>query len=126
MTDSSNTFLDSLRQLPWFQNIGQPLEAEAVIRLGSWKDWTGPQDPKVEAVHLQQQAAKDELERLLGSQRDELVELWERIQEDVITRAGPVVGYNPAADAWDAPSTAVWHAAWTACLVAPGYWQAVA
>ena len=118
MTDSLNSFIASVPQVPWFRNVSQPLEGQSVRRLDSWKDWTGPQDPKVEAVHLEQQAVREDLERALGTRREELLAVWERVEELVITAAGPVVGYDSSEDTWHAPSAAVWHAAWTACLVA--------
>jgi hypothetical protein len=118
MTSISDPFVASLAEVRWFEAIGQPLQVEGVVRLASWSEWPGPEDPRVETFFINQQSFKDELESSLGCQRSELVALWDVIHRRVLETAGPVIGHDPTEDAWHGPSTATWHAAWTAGLLA--------
>ena len=43
--------------------------------------------------------------------------LWQRIHERVFIRAKPRAPWKDDEDAWHAPTTAVWQAAWNAALV---------
>lgn len=118
MATTCDSFIASLTEVPWFGAVGQPLQVDGVVRLASCSDWPGPEDPRVEAFFCDQQTFKDQLEALSGAQRAEFVALWDTIQQRVLDTAGPVIGYDPSEDAWHGPSTATWHAAWTAGLVA--------
>jgi len=118
MTSTTNPFVESLAQVHWFNAIGQPLQEDGVVRLSSFSEWPGPEDRRVEAFFSKQQSFRDELELSSGSQRLDLVALWDLIHRRVLETAGPVIGHDPAEDAWHGPTTATWHAAWTAGLVA--------
>ncbi len=118
MTPTSESFVESLAEVHWFKAIGQPLLEDGVVHLSSCDEWPGPEDARVEAFFCKQQSFHDELEASSGTRRSELVALWDAIHRRVFEAAGPVIGYDPAQDAWHGPSTATWHAAWTAGLVA--------
>jgi hypothetical protein len=118
MTSASDPFVDSLSQVPWFSAIGQPLQEKGVVRLLSVSEWPGPEAPNVDRFFSKQQSFKDELEAGFGSRRIELVALWDLIHLRVLETAGSIIGYDPTEDAWHGPTTATWHAAWTAGLVA--------
>jgi hypothetical protein len=123
MASSSGSFVESLAQVRWFCAIGQPLQEDGVVRLGSCSEWPGPEDPRVAAFFSEHQSFKDELESSFGSRHSELVALWDDIHLRVLGTAGPVIGYDAAEDAWHGPTAATWHAAWIAGLVA--WYQAV-
>src|SRR5260370_24422 len=56
------------------------------------------------------------LERL-GARPPQIEALWQRIHERVFMQAILRVPWKDDEDAWHAPSTAVWQAAWNAALV---------
>ena len=118
MPTTSDSFVASLAQVPWFRAIGQPLQDEGVVQLASFSDWPGPEEPRVETFFTRQQSFKDQLEVLSGDRHAELVALWDIIHHRVLDTAGSVIGYSPTEDAWHGPTTAAWHAAWTAGLIA--------
>jgi hypothetical protein len=118
MAASSDPFVESLAQVRWFANIGQSLQEEGVVRLSSCSDWPGPEDSGVDAFFSEHQRFKENLEASFGSRRAELLALWDIIHSRVLEAAGPVIGLDPAEDAWHGPSTATWHAAFAAGLVA--------
>jgi len=108
-------FLSELRSIPWFSRVGQPADDRRVDRIRSWDEWPGAESPLVEAVHLDQQKFHDELRAEYPS---DLAGFNELVQEIVDHVSPSVREYDPDEDSWHAPSTAVWHAAWTAALVA--------
>ena len=118
MVSNPDSFVAAFAEIRWFHAIGQPLLDEGVVRLASCSEWPGPEDPRVEVYFTKQQDFKDELEALLGGRRSELVAIWDAIHRRVLEIAGPVIGYDPAEDAWHGPSTATWHAASSAGLIA--------
>jgi hypothetical protein len=118
LATTPDSLIASLGQVRWFVAIGQSIDEEGVVRLASFDEWPGPEDPRVETFIGKQQSLKDELEASFGTRRDELATLWNGIHQRVFEVAGPVVGYDAAQDAWHGPTTATWHAAWTAGLVA--------
>lgn len=118
MTSTSDSFVESLVQVRWFAAIGDPLQEEGVVRLASCREWPGPEDPRVDAFFSKHQTLKDELEASSGRMRSELVALWDVIHRLVLDTAGPVIGHDPAEDAWHGPTTATLQAAWTTGLVA--------
>ena len=83
----------------------------------AWDDWPGPQSPLVELIHTQHQDLYDELLARSGN-GPALEAVFDRIRDRVLALAGARVPYDPAEDAWHPPSAAVWHAAWTAGLMA--------
>jgi hypothetical protein len=104
---------DDLQNIRWFSRVGEPIAAP-LPRLRSWDAWAGPQDPRVEALHLRQQAFHDHIVA-----NDPTVEnLFLTIRDQIVEAAGRYVAYDPTSDAWDPQSLAVWHAGWTAALVA--------
>jgi hypothetical protein len=105
---------DEFQTISRFSRVG---DAHAVERprLRSWDEWGGPEDPRVEAIHLRQQQLHDQI---VGD--DPAAErFFLRVRDEVIhAAAGQLPGYDPSSDAWDPRSLAVWHAGWTAALVA--------
>ena len=102
-----------LQNIRWFSRVGEPIAA-ALPRLASWDEWAGPEDPRVQAIHERQQALHDQIVGV-----DPAAEtLFLGIRDQVVQWAGSCVEYDPESDAWDPKSLAVWHAGWTAALVA--------
>jgi hypothetical protein len=112
-------FLESLPRIPWFANVGKPLPPGALAKsLSCWDDWPGPEDPYVFELDARQQVLHDDILKRFEARRDDLTTLWNRVQEAVRRHASPAVPYDPEADAWHGPTSAVWQAAWTAGLMA--------
>jgi len=111
-------FLDDLARVPWFANLGRPISPTShVRRIFGWDGWPGPEDDAVVKLHSRHQAL---YESILGDAKDKHLsaeELWKNIHEVVFRVASQKVPYHANRDAWHAPSTAVWQAAWTAGLV---------
>ena len=112
-------FLDYLERIPWFGNVGKPLPAgTSAKQLRGWEDWPGPEEPPIFELAERHQALYEALLKGAERRRAELSRLWEHVREIVFRRALPAVPCDPEQDAWHAPTTAVWQAAWTAALVA--------
>ena len=110
------SFLMEIDDVPWFANVGKPSELDGqALRITSWEAWPGPETPGSE---LMAEADKDRRARLLAPGDPPQIEaLWQRIHERVFMQAIPRVPWKDGEDAWYAPSTAVWGAAWKAALV---------
>ncbi|GIW80570.1 MAG: hypothetical protein KatS3mg105_2377 [Gemmatales bacterium] len=68
-------------------------------------------------IHTRQQSLYETIFAKAGQQREAAKNLWNNIHTIVFHYASKNVPYDPTEDAWHAPSTAVWQAAWTAGLV---------
>jgi hypothetical protein len=108
-------FLKKLETIAWFSQIGQTLVAnQGIARILDWSGWPGPEEFSIEAVALEQQAIFDEIMNQAGDEKEPLKILWDCIHSIVLRVASSQVPYDPEEDAWHAPSSAVWMAAWTA------------
>jgi hypothetical protein len=112
-------FLADLENMPWFANVGKPLPAgKTAKQLRGWEEWPGPEEPAIFELSERQQALHDALLAGAEKRRKDLSRLWEQVREIVFRRACLTVPYDPEQDAWHAPTSAVWQAAWAAALVA--------
>jgi len=119
MLDSSLIdFEQRLPQVPWFRHIGEPLSDSTIQRFQTWDEWFGPEDARVSAIHLRQQELHDDVLRSQVSSSSDLESLFQRVVSQVRDLASRALSLDASGDAWDARSTAVWHAGWTAGLVA--------
>jgi hypothetical protein len=117
MNEQTTAFLEDVDRIQWFARVRRPLEGSATRVLADWTEWPGPSDPLVEAIHVRQQEIHDAL--LAEFEHPEEAEQeFQRVVNRVIQIAGGAVPFDEKADAWHAPTSAVWHAAWTAGLVA--------
>lgn len=115
---SPEEFLEELKAIPWFRNIGRSTAADAGLkRIHRWKDWPGPNDPAVSELSFRQQDLHDAILAKGADNRAEMVVLWDRVHAVVLELAAAVVPYDPKQDSWHAPTMAAWQAAWTAGLV---------
>jgi hypothetical protein len=110
-------FEAALEDVRWFARIGAPTD-EGVPRLATWDDWPGPESPLVERIHLEQQELYDAIVISSAGGGAALEGVFDRIRQRVLALAGTTVPYEPNEDAWHPPTSAVWHAAWTAGLMA--------
>lgn len=113
---SIESFLIEIDQIPWFANLGKPsrLDSQA-LRIASWEAWPGPETP---GSGLMAEAAEARRARLLGAGDPPMIEaLWQRIHERVFMQAIACVPWKDNQDAWYAPNTGVFRAAWNAALV---------
>jgi len=110
-------FIDELDQVPWFAHLFEPTDESGINTLPDWDAWPGPTDPRVEEIHFRQQEAHDAL--LAASERpEELKAHFDQVHARVIELTRSKVPFDEKADSWHAPTMAVWHAAWTAGLMA--------
>jgi hypothetical protein len=111
-------YLRQLRSIPWFSNLGKPTSQPLLHKaIHCWEEWLGPEDNAVCEMHLRQQALYDSILEGANYRRNSLEELWRTIHDIVFGVAATAVPFDPGKDAWHAPNSAVWHAAWTAGLV---------
>ena len=109
-------FLADLELIPWFANIGKSLPAGAAVKqIHDWDEWPGPEEESVNADGEEQQALFDLL--MEQGKTKELQRVGDQIQTKVLHIVHNRSSYDANEDAWDAPSAAAWHAAWTAGLV---------
>jgi hypothetical protein len=108
-------FLNPLARVPWFSRLGQssPRDDQAA-RIHDWREWPGPESPRVEDLGPRSQAWYDQVMAGAGTRRAEAEALWERIRGAVFEHARDTVPYDPEADSWHGPTLAVWHASWVA------------
>lgn len=118
--ESAEAFVARLPAVPWFTALGEPLSDPHVPRIDHWHEWKGPEsaDGEVIALSLRHQEWHDQLLAAHPQREAELDDLWQRVHDHVMTTAAPNAPYDPDADAWHAPTLAVWQAVWTAGLVA--------
>ena len=124
MTDTSpenpalHKFLAALPSIPWFSKIGQPIASDSnVVRILSWDEWPGPEDPDIIELSIRQQALYDVIMEKSPHETAQLQTLWEQIHRIVFRDAAPSVPYDSEQDTWHAPTAAVWQAAWNAGLM---------
>jgi len=110
-------FEASLQTIPWFQRIGEALDA-TVSRLKLWDDWPGPEDESVECLCSWQQDFHDAIVGQVHDAPNSLEAIFLRVRDRVIELSKNSVPYDASEDAWHAPTSAVWMAGWTAGLVA--------
>lgn len=111
-------FVQDVNAVPWFKNIGQPFPPDTnAEQFHRWEDWPGPEEPSIFELSERHQALYDELLGSAPERREELENVWECISQIVRRLAAAQVPYDVSKDAWNAPSTAVWQASWTACLM---------
>jgi hypothetical protein len=118
MNTLSGEFIQLVRAIPWFAHIGDPIENPALPRLHTWDKWGNPEDPQIIMIHLRQQDLYDEILQNNASCADDLAETFDHVIKMVIELARERVPYDKAEDSYYAPNTAVYHAGWTAGLVA--------
>ena len=107
-------FVRELEKVPWFSRLGEAIDDASIARILSFDDWPGPQEPLVERMHLEQQQLFDDLRATEPAASADFDALVSRVLRDISER----VDFDTSSDAWDGPSSAAWHAAWTAALFA--------
>jgi hypothetical protein len=93
-----------------FFALGSKIDDARVRRIHAWHEWPGPEDPLVMEMGDQQQALHDAKEAELDQEQ------WNEALRVVVSVANELVPYEEDQDAWYAPNTAVWCAAWTLAL----------
>jgi hypothetical protein len=112
-------FLSEIRDVRWFASVGEPLSPDlGLTQLASWNDWPGPECPEVIELFLRDADLKAALLASDSSRIEELQHAFDVAHDTVLSAAANHVDFGPDKDAWHAPSTAVWQAAWVAGLVA--------
>lgn len=109
-------FEASLEQLPWFENLGRPLDAD-VPRLASFEDWTGPYSDEAEWMG---NATSGWRREILGAadRWHPLAALFERIEVPVFLRCSRKLGDDPPGESEVPPRfAAAALASWSAALV---------
>lgn len=117
---NADEFLTWLPIIPWFAHVGQPLSDSNIPRIWDWDAWAGPEEEtgRIITLSLRHQDWHDALLTAHPEREAELRALWQRAAEAVLCAAQDKLPYDPHADAWHAPSMAVWQAQWTAGLIA--------
>ena len=111
-------FIKELERVPWFENLGKPnAPASKVKWIHDWDEWPGPEDPQVGDANSRQQLLYDEIVSNAQGELAFIEQAWKQIHEVVLRAGASKTPYVPDKDAWYAPNSAVWHAAWTAGLV---------
>ncbi|MBX9627802.1 MAG: hypothetical protein K2X82_28650 [Gemmataceae bacterium] len=115
---SVDDLIAQIEAVSWFSNVGRPTPADAGVgRIWRWEDWPGPDDLGVQVIGELAEGLHDLISAATGKPRTDLSELWDRIHAAVFRAAAHRIPYDPQQDCYHGPTTAVWAAAWTACLV---------
>lgn len=113
--ETVSCFVESLPCVPWFEQLGEEV-GEGVARIHSWDEWPGPEQEAVAALMQRGQRLYDALvESIEPGGR---IALRDDVRRIVFRHATSKVPYDESRDSWHAPTAAVWHAAFTAELVA--------
>jgi hypothetical protein len=110
---SCDAFQMFVGQVGWFTRLGQV--EDGVASIPDWESWPGPEDRRVESIHTAQGEMHS---RVVRDGDQQLKVLWDHVVERVVESAKASVPFHAESDAWHAPTSAVYHAAWTAALIA--------
>lgn len=99
-----------VRGVGLFSALGEKIQDSSVIRLRSWEEWPGPEEPRVEAIGTHMQFLHDQI--ISADAEPE----WNRALRITVDFAAALVPYVEEQDAWYAPNIAVWSAAWIFAL----------
>jgi hypothetical protein len=91
---------------PLFSSVGFPILNASNPRISQWDAWSGPEDPRALAIAMRQQ----ELHDIVVSPEKE--QEWDASLELVVDHVRTLIPYDADEDAWYAPTTAAWSAAW--------------
>lgn len=108
------SFLDELKTVPWFANLGKPLSHEGIRRIQNWGDWDGPESEPNEIFYSALQLLRTGCEGRHRFQKDELKKVFDEVYGQVAKSAAKPVPYDPDEDIFHPPTAAVWDAAFTA------------
>lgn len=117
MSVLSDEFVQLVKSIPWFENIGKPIQNPKLPRLHTWDEWGNPESPEIALLHTRQSDLYDEIIKENPSNSTDLAETFRQAVVMVIEQAKKGVPYEEAEDAYYAPNTAVHHAGYTAGLV---------
>ena len=116
MASQLTDFLSDLRVIPWLKNVGQPSPLDRdVLRIYSWDEWPGPEEPGSEIQASLYLRWKEELTS--DDPQGNLPALFEEIQSEVRALARSNVAYDDNQDAWYGPNASVWAAGWLAAVI---------
>ncbi|MBK8990006.1 MAG: hypothetical protein IPM39_28755 [Chloroflexi bacterium] len=111
-------FIQLVKSIPWFEHIGKPIKNAELPRLYTWAKWGNPEDLPIALLHIRQQDLYDEIIENNVSNSTDLADFFNQVVSIVIELAKKRVPYDEAEDSNYAPNTAVYHAGWTAGLIA--------
>ena len=99
------TFTEKVSGMAWFAHLGEPSPWDQMcVRLWDWSDWGGP-EVGTEQLSCQAQAIHDQF-----VVTDSLSQYFDQVTKEVVP-------FDDEEDAWHAPNTAVWMAAWCVGLI---------
>jgi hypothetical protein len=118
MPTPHETFIDELKTVPWFANLGKPLPDQGIQRIGGWTEWKGPESEPNEIFYSSLQLLRTGCEGRHRYQKDKLKKVFDEVYGQVVKAAAGPVPYDPDEDIWHGPTAAVWDAAFTAACMA--------
>jgi hypothetical protein len=120
-TRTAGEFERGLAGVPWFARLGEPSPWDGgCVRISAWEQWPGPENALGEAFALLFQDLRDRIFAACPPPpADHPQVLFDRVITDVVSRARAAVPlFDPAQDAWHAPTQCVWDAGYVAALIA--------
>jgi hypothetical protein len=113
-----SAFEASLRDIPWFHNLGKPHPRDdEVHRISSFDEWRGPEQGYGDWFGRYPAMVQECVETGHASRRAELTAVWDRIERVVIEMAWPNVPGAGEGDAHHGPTACVYDAGYIAALV---------
>jgi hypothetical protein len=99
-----------IRAIKLFSSLGVDIDDAVVVRIRSWNEWVGPEDPLGLQIGMRQQTLHD----AIVVKSDE--QLWNQALRIAVGISAKSVPYAEGEDSWHAPNIAAWSAAWTFSL----------
>jgi hypothetical protein len=118
---TADVFERGLAGVEWFAHLGEPSPWDGGgVRISAWEQWPGPENALIAALALSFQDLRDGIFAACPpTAADDLQVLFDRVNAGVVSRAGAAVPlFDPAEDAWYAPTQCAWDAGYAAALIA--------
>ena len=121
---AAGEFERRIASVPWFAHLGEPSRwDDGCVRISAWDQWPGPENALGEAFA---EALADAQDRVFAAwptgarstSAGDPRALFDRVRAAVLSRARLAVPFDPAQDAWHAPTQCVHDAGYVTALVA--------
>jgi len=118
-TQAAGPFERGLAEVPWFARLGEPSPWDGgCVRISVWEQWPGPENALGEAFGQALQDMHDRIFAAWPAAAGDLRALFDRVRASVVSQARAAVPFDPARDAWHAPTQCVHDAGYVAALIA--------
>jgi hypothetical protein len=115
---TAGEFERRLAGVPWFAHLGEPSPWDGgCARISAWEQWPGPENTLGEAFGEALQDMQDRIFAACSAAAGDPQLLFDSVRASAMSRARVAVPFDPARDAWHAPTQCVHDAGYVAALV---------